>query len=178
MSVNWILWLLLPFHKLYVRAMVDYNPHVDPSIPCADAGMAFRKGDILEIVDQSDTLWWQAVKLPSVSACAGLIPSTNLLKRSVLSSQGLKFGDWIFTHQHSPWFDEIWQLIWMWFEITLIITAVPNFKSQIRLCVCVFVGSRKSSGGLSLIILTLAAKPVSKLYKCCYCFICAFIQDV
>uniref|UniRef100_A0A673FXW2 Membrane palmitoylated protein 4 n=1 Tax=Sinocyclocheilus rhinocerous TaxID=307959 RepID=A0A673FXW2_9TELE len=31
--------------------------HVDPSIPCADAGMAFRKGDILEIVDQSDTLW-------------------------------------------------------------------------------------------------------------------------
>uniref|UniRef100_A0A8C2BKA9 Membrane palmitoylated protein 4 n=1 Tax=Cyprinus carpio TaxID=7962 RepID=A0A8C2BKA9_CYPCA len=66
---------------LYVRAMVDYNPHLDPSIPCADAGMAFRKGDILEIVDQSDTLWWQAVKLPSISACAGLIPSTSLLKR-------------------------------------------------------------------------------------------------
>uniref|UniRef100_A0A673GXK5 MAGUK p55 subfamily member 4-like n=1 Tax=Sinocyclocheilus rhinocerous TaxID=307959 RepID=A0A673GXK5_9TELE len=66
---------------LYVRAMVDYNPHMDPSIPCADAGMAFRKGDILEIVDQSDTLWWQAVKLPSISACAGLIPSTSLLKR-------------------------------------------------------------------------------------------------
>ncbi|XP_052456577.1 MAGUK p55 subfamily member 4-like isoform X2 [Carassius gibelio] len=66
---------------LYVRAMVDYNPHVDPSIPCTDAGMAFKKGDILEIVDQSDTLWWQAVKLPSISACAGLIPSTSLLKR-------------------------------------------------------------------------------------------------
>ncbi|RXN33516.1 MAGUK p55 subfamily member 4-like protein [Labeo rohita] len=61
--------------------MVDYNPHVDPSIPCADAGMAFRKGDILEIVDQSDSLWWQAVKLPSITACAGLIPSTSLLKR-------------------------------------------------------------------------------------------------
>ncbi|XP_051567676.1 MAGUK p55 subfamily member 4-like isoform X2 [Myxocyprinus asiaticus] len=66
---------------LYVRAMVDYNPHADPSIPCADAGMAFRKGDILEIVDQTDTLWWQAIKLPSISACAGLIPSTSLLKR-------------------------------------------------------------------------------------------------
>ncbi|XP_059416794.1 MAGUK p55 subfamily member 4-like isoform X2 [Carassius carassius] len=66
---------------LYVRAMVDYSPHVDPSIPCADAGMAFKKGDILEIVDQSDTLWWQAIKLPSISACAGLIPSTSLLKR-------------------------------------------------------------------------------------------------
>uniref|UniRef100_A0A671TA41 MAGUK p55 subfamily member 4-like n=1 Tax=Sinocyclocheilus anshuiensis TaxID=1608454 RepID=A0A671TA41_9TELE len=69
-------------NMLYVRAMVDYNPHVDPSIPCADAGMAFRKGDILEIVDRSDTLWWQAVKLPSITACAGLIPSTSLLKRS------------------------------------------------------------------------------------------------
>ncbi|XP_016304670.1 MAGUK p55 subfamily member 4 isoform X2 [Sinocyclocheilus anshuiensis] len=68
-------------NMLYVRAMVDYNPHVDPSIPCADAGMAFRKGDILEIVDRSDTLWWQAVKLPSITACAGLIPSTSLLKR-------------------------------------------------------------------------------------------------
>uniref|UniRef100_A0A8C1NEZ0 MAGUK p55 subfamily member 4-like n=1 Tax=Cyprinus carpio TaxID=7962 RepID=A0A8C1NEZ0_CYPCA len=85
---------------LYVRAMVDYNPHLDPSIPCADAGMAFRKGDILEIVDQSDTLWWQAVKLPSISACAGLIPSTSLLKRSVLRSQGLKVGDRIITHLH------------------------------------------------------------------------------
>nr|XP_021324905.1 MAGUK p55 subfamily member 4-like [Danio rerio] len=66
---------------LYVRAMVDYSPQADPSIPCADAGMAFRKCDILEIVDQSDSLWWQAVKLPSTSACAGLIPSTSLLKR-------------------------------------------------------------------------------------------------
>lgn len=80
--------------------MVDYNPHVDPSIPCADAGMVFRKGDILEIVDQSDTLWWQAVKLPSISACAGLIPSTSLLNRSVLSSRGLKVGDRIITHLH------------------------------------------------------------------------------
>ncbi|XP_051986367.1 MAGUK p55 subfamily member 4-like isoform X2 [Xyrauchen texanus] len=66
---------------LYVRAMVDYNPHTDTSIPCTDAGMAFRKGDILEIVDQTDTLWWQAIKLSSISAGAGLIPSTSLLKR-------------------------------------------------------------------------------------------------
>lgn len=73
---------LLCLHQLYVRAMVDYNPQADPSIPCADAGMAFRKGEILEIVDQTDALWWQAIKLPRVSSCAGLIPSTNLLKRS------------------------------------------------------------------------------------------------
>uniref|UniRef100_A0A3Q0QQ49 MAGUK p55 scaffold protein 4 n=1 Tax=Amphilophus citrinellus TaxID=61819 RepID=A0A3Q0QQ49_AMPCI len=74
-----------PIHNqtmLYVRAMTDYSPQQDPTIPCADAGMSFRRGDILEIVDQTDTLWWQAKKLPSNTACAGLIPSTSLLKRS------------------------------------------------------------------------------------------------
>ncbi|XP_054636530.1 MAGUK p55 subfamily member 4 isoform X2 [Dunckerocampus dactyliophorus] len=66
---------------LYMRAMVDYSPQQDPTIPCADAGMTFKKGDVLEIVDQTDALWWQARKLPSSAACAGLIPSSNLLKR-------------------------------------------------------------------------------------------------
>ncbi|KAG5833178.1 hypothetical protein ANANG_G00273110 [Anguilla anguilla] len=66
---------------LYVRAMADYCPQQDPAIPCAEAGMSFRKGDVLEVVDQTDALWWQARKLPSTSGCAGLIPSTSLLKR-------------------------------------------------------------------------------------------------
>uniref|UniRef100_A0A6Q2XHN4 MAGUK p55 scaffold protein 4 n=1 Tax=Esox lucius TaxID=8010 RepID=A0A6Q2XHN4_ESOLU len=57
------------------------NHTMDPAIPCAEAGMGFRKGDVLEIVDQTDALWWQAKKLPSTSACAGLIPSTNMLRR-------------------------------------------------------------------------------------------------
>lgn len=65
-----------------MRAMTDYSPQQDPNIPCADAGISFKKGDVLEIVDQTDALWWQAKKLPSSVACAGLIPSTNLLKRS------------------------------------------------------------------------------------------------
>uniref|UniRef100_A0A096M1F8 MAGUK p55 scaffold protein 4 n=1 Tax=Poecilia formosa TaxID=48698 RepID=A0A096M1F8_POEFO len=74
-----------PIHNqtmFYVRAMTDYSPQQDSTIPCADAGMSFKKGDILEIVDQTDALWWQAKKLPCSSACAGLIPSTSLLKRS------------------------------------------------------------------------------------------------
>ncbi|XP_041728175.1 MAGUK p55 subfamily member 4-like [Coregonus clupeaformis] len=65
---------------LYVRAMVDYCPLQDPAIPCPDAGMVFSRGDLLEIVDQTDVHWWQARKLPSTSACAGLIPSTSLFK--------------------------------------------------------------------------------------------------
>ncbi|TRY83697.1 hypothetical protein DNTS_034391 [Danionella cerebrum] len=62
---------------LYVRAMVDYSPLQDPAIPCPDVGMAFSKGDLLEIVDQRDNRWWQARKLYSASMSYGLIPSTN-----------------------------------------------------------------------------------------------------
>ncbi|XP_053493323.1 MAGUK p55 subfamily member 4 [Ictalurus furcatus] len=68
---------------LFVRAMVDYNPHQDPGIPCVDAGMAFRKGNLLEIVDQTDALWWQAKKLPCSLTCAGLVPSACMLKRKL-----------------------------------------------------------------------------------------------
>ncbi|XP_076118859.1 MAGUK p55 subfamily member 4-like [Alosa pseudoharengus] len=66
---------------VFVRAMADYAPALDRTIPCPDAGMAFHKGELLEIVDQTDALWWQARKLDSSAACAGLIPSTNSLKK-------------------------------------------------------------------------------------------------
>ncbi|XP_053327258.1 MAGUK p55 subfamily member 4 [Spea bombifrons] len=66
---------------LFVRAMADYWPQQDPAIPCADAGLPFKKGEILQIVDQSDSLWWQARKASDLSRCAGLIPSNHLLKR-------------------------------------------------------------------------------------------------
>uniref|UniRef100_A0A8C6JKU9 Uncharacterized protein n=1 Tax=Melopsittacus undulatus TaxID=13146 RepID=A0A8C6JKU9_MELUD len=66
---------------LYVRAMADYWPLQDPAIPCADAGLPFKKGEILQIVDQNDVFWWQARKVSDLSACAGLIPSNHLLKR-------------------------------------------------------------------------------------------------
>ncbi|XP_065526135.1 MAGUK p55 subfamily member 4 isoform X1 [Lathamus discolor] len=68
---------------LYVRAMADYWPLQDPAIPCADAGLPFKKGEILQIVDQNDVFWWQARKVSDLSACAGLIPSNHLLKRSM-----------------------------------------------------------------------------------------------
>ncbi|XP_077008118.1 MAGUK p55 subfamily member 4 isoform X1 [Tamandua tetradactyla] len=66
---------------VYVRAMTEYWPQEDPAIPCVDAGLPFGKGDILQIVDQNDALWWQARKLSDLGTCAGLIPSNHLLKR-------------------------------------------------------------------------------------------------
>ncbi|KAM6178369.1 MAGUK p55 subfamily member 4 [Rhynchocyon petersi] len=66
---------------VYVRAMTDYWPQEDPAIPCVDAGLPFQKGDILQIVDQNDALWWQARRISDLDSCAGLIPSNQLLKR-------------------------------------------------------------------------------------------------
>uniref|UniRef100_A0A8C0TQS9 MAGUK p55 subfamily member 4 n=2 Tax=Canis lupus familiaris TaxID=9615 RepID=A0A8C0TQS9_CANLF len=66
---------------VYVRAMIEYWPQEDPTIPCMDAGLPFQKGDILQIVDQNDALWWQARKISDLGTCAGLIPSNHLLKR-------------------------------------------------------------------------------------------------
>ncbi|KAF5910574.1 hypothetical protein HPG69_004661, partial [Diceros bicornis minor] len=66
---------------MYVRAMTEYWPQEDPAIPCMDAGLPFQKGDILQIVDQNDALWWQARKISDLGTCAGLIPSNQLLKR-------------------------------------------------------------------------------------------------
>uniref|UniRef100_A0A8C9A274 MAGUK p55 subfamily member 4 n=1 Tax=Prolemur simus TaxID=1328070 RepID=A0A8C9A274_PROSS len=66
---------------VYVRAMTEYWPQEDPAIPCMDAGLPFQKGDILQIVDQNDALWWQARKISDLATCAGLIPSKHLLKR-------------------------------------------------------------------------------------------------
>uniref|UniRef100_A0A673T8I3 Membrane palmitoylated protein 4 n=1 Tax=Suricata suricatta TaxID=37032 RepID=A0A673T8I3_SURSU len=66
---------------VYVRAMTEYWPQEDPAIPCMDAGLSFQKGDILQIVDQNDALWWQARKISDLGTCAGLIPSNHLMKR-------------------------------------------------------------------------------------------------
>nr|KAF6496495.1 membrane palmitoylated protein 4 [Rousettus aegyptiacus] len=66
---------------VYVRAMTEYWPQEDPTIPCADAGLPFQKGDILQIVDRNDALWWQARKISDLGTCAGLIPSNHLMKR-------------------------------------------------------------------------------------------------
>uniref|UniRef100_G3NYQ2 Membrane protein, palmitoylated 4a (MAGUK p55 subfamily member 4) n=1 Tax=Gasterosteus aculeatus TaxID=69293 RepID=G3NYQ2_GASAC len=66
--------------SVYMRALVDYSPLQDSSIPCPDAGMAFSRGELLEVVDQSDAHWWQARKLPCSTSCAGLIPSAGMLK--------------------------------------------------------------------------------------------------
>uniref|UniRef100_A0A087WQU9 MAGUK p55 subfamily member 4 n=1 Tax=Mus musculus TaxID=10090 RepID=A0A087WQU9_MOUSE len=76
MSCGTIMFKVIP-----VSAPPVSSQKMDPDIPCMDAGLPFLKGDILQIVDQNDALWWQARKISDLTICAGLIPSNHLLKR-------------------------------------------------------------------------------------------------
>uniref|UniRef100_A0A3P8PZH6 Membrane protein, palmitoylated 7b (MAGUK p55 subfamily member 7) n=1 Tax=Astatotilapia calliptera TaxID=8154 RepID=A0A3P8PZH6_ASTCA len=64
--------------KLFVRALFDYDPNQDPSIPCKDAALTFKRGDVLQIVSMEDDTWWQACHLEDSNGGAGLIPSKEL----------------------------------------------------------------------------------------------------
>ncbi|XP_022919470.1 peripheral plasma membrane protein CASK isoform X2 [Onthophagus taurus] len=63
--------------EIFVRAQFDYDPLEDDLIPCAQAGIAFKTGDILQIISKDDHHWWQARKDNSAGS-AGLIPSPEL----------------------------------------------------------------------------------------------------
>nr|XP_057923487.1 MAGUK p55 subfamily member 7-like [Doryrhamphus excisus] len=69
--------------KLFVRALFDYNPNEDPAVPCKDAAIAFKRGDILQIVTMEDDAWWQACLVANNNTRAGLIPSQQLHERRV-----------------------------------------------------------------------------------------------
>ncbi|KAK0157877.1 hypothetical protein PV328_011565 [Microctonus aethiopoides] len=63
--------------EIFVRAQFDYDPLEDEHIPCAQAGIAFKTGDILQIISKDDHHWWQARK-DNAAGSAGLIPSSEL----------------------------------------------------------------------------------------------------
>uniref|UniRef100_A0A8C5QAD9 MAGUK p55 subfamily member 7 n=1 Tax=Leptobrachium leishanense TaxID=445787 RepID=A0A8C5QAD9_9ANUR len=67
--------------KMFVKALFDYYPTEDKAIPCKEAGLAFRKGDILQIMSQDDATWWQAKHEGDANPRAGLIPSKQFQER-------------------------------------------------------------------------------------------------
>uniref|UniRef100_A0AAY4BFN5 Membrane palmitoylated protein 2 n=1 Tax=Denticeps clupeoides TaxID=299321 RepID=A0AAY4BFN5_9TELE len=62
--------------QVYVKPHFDYNPANDNLIPCKEAGLAFSRGDVLQIVNREDLNWWQACHV--VGGATGLIPSQFL----------------------------------------------------------------------------------------------------
>ncbi|XP_061121485.1 MAGUK p55 subfamily member 7 isoform X3 [Syngnathus typhle] len=67
--------------KMFVRALFDYDPKDDKAIPCQEAGLAFKKGSVLQIMSQDDTTWWQAKHEGDANPRAGLIPSKHFQER-------------------------------------------------------------------------------------------------
>uniref|UniRef100_A0A8C5A4Q1 MAGUK p55 scaffold protein 7a n=1 Tax=Gadus morhua TaxID=8049 RepID=A0A8C5A4Q1_GADMO len=67
--------------KMFVRALFDYDPREDKAIPCKEAGLAFKKGCILQIMSQDDATWWQARYEGDTNPRAGLVPSKQFQER-------------------------------------------------------------------------------------------------
>ncbi|XP_019906551.1 MAGUK p55 subfamily member 3 isoform X4 [Esox lucius] len=67
--------------KVYMRAMFDYIPAEDKATPCQEAGLPFKRGDILQVVTQDDPTWWQAKRVGDSNLRAGLIPSKLFQER-------------------------------------------------------------------------------------------------
>ncbi|XP_018584847.1 peripheral plasma membrane protein CASK isoform X11 [Scleropages formosus] len=64
--------------QIYVRAQFEYDPAKDDLIPCKEAGIRFRVGDIIQIISKDDHNWWQGKLENTKNGTAGLIPSPEL----------------------------------------------------------------------------------------------------
>ena len=67
--------------QVYMRALFDYIPLEDKATPCQEAGLPFKRGDILQVVTQDDPTWWQAKRVGDSNLRAGLIPSKHFQER-------------------------------------------------------------------------------------------------
>ena len=73
------MWLVCFLIQIFVRALFEYDPMEDDLIPCAQAGVQFHVGDILQVISKDDHNRWQARKWGAAGGePAGLIPSPEL----------------------------------------------------------------------------------------------------
>uniref|UniRef100_A0AAX7VQQ9 Membrane protein, palmitoylated 3a (MAGUK p55 subfamily member 3) n=1 Tax=Astatotilapia calliptera TaxID=8154 RepID=A0AAX7VQQ9_ASTCA len=77
--------------KVYMRALFDYIPLEDKATPCQEAGLPFKRGDIIQVVTQDDPTWWQAKRVGDSNLRAGLIPSKQF-QESLMSQNGMSSG--------------------------------------------------------------------------------------
>ncbi|WAR19303.1 MPP5-like protein [Mya arenaria] len=47
---------------MHVKALFNYDPEDDLYIPCRELGLSFSKCDILHVINQEDSNWWQAYR--------------------------------------------------------------------------------------------------------------------
>lgn len=77
-----------------MKTFFKYDGESDRYIPCKELGLSFERGEILEIIDQSDPKWWQARREgDSEWRLPGLIPSINFLKEREKESNNEDFAN-------------------------------------------------------------------------------------
>ncbi|CAH1788609.1 unnamed protein product [Owenia fusiformis] len=64
--------------QVYMKAHFNYDPMRDNLIPCREAGLPFRDGEILQILNMDDNNWWQARKIDGDESFTGLVPSITI----------------------------------------------------------------------------------------------------
>ena len=75
--------------QIYLKAHFSYDPKRDNLIPCREAGLPFRQGEILQVVNRDDANWWQVGHV-SIDQCSlNLIDFYNLIERFVTSARCL-----------------------------------------------------------------------------------------
>uniref|UniRef100_A0A8C7DD67 MAGUK p55 scaffold protein 3 n=1 Tax=Oncorhynchus kisutch TaxID=8019 RepID=A0A8C7DD67_ONCKI len=72
--------------KVYMRALFDYIPADDKATPCQEAGLPFKRGDILQVVTQDDPTWWQAKRVGDSNLRPAAPPPPLILPSGYLPS--------------------------------------------------------------------------------------------
>ncbi|XP_028671925.1 55 kDa erythrocyte membrane protein [Erpetoichthys calabaricus] len=71
--------------EMFMRAQFNYDPKKDDLIPCREAGLQFKTGDVIQIINKQDPNWWQGRVEGAASSFAGIIPSPELQEWRVAS---------------------------------------------------------------------------------------------
>ncbi|KAE9554178.1 hypothetical protein FO519_002599 [Halicephalobus sp. NKZ332] len=66
-----------PACEIYVRAQFDYDPIQDDLIPCPQAGVGFKTGDVIQVISKDDHNWWQARFICPFPALGNLPSATS-----------------------------------------------------------------------------------------------------
>ena len=76
---------------MFLKALFSYDPRRDNLVPCRDAALGFKEGDILQVVNREDPNWWQ-VRGEALGFCK---------KYTCVFRKKVKRGEWHVCHQVS-----------------------------------------------------------------------------
>ena len=90
---------------MHVRAHFDYDPLDDEMLPCPELGLAFKRGDILHILNQQDSDWWQVSQFAIVLGFSSpLVQSFSRISLLKVNTDECTFFGFFFQNKTKPAF--------------------------------------------------------------------------